>query len=87
MRQVSGKAGNEMRNALRTSPNDSHLSQHETIFMGLRLLDGLEADKFKGFEKQVAELVENNLLIKENSKIKLTKRGLYLANEVFAKFI
>jgi len=61
--------------------------QPETIFMGLRLLDGLEAKKFTGFEKELNELIETGLLTRENSHIKLTKQGLYLANEVFEKFV
>ena len=55
--------------------------------MGLRLLDGLSIDNFSGFENEVAELIENGLLIKENNRYKLTRQGLYLANEVFEKFV
>ncbi|MFH1576096.1 MAG: radical SAM family heme chaperone HemW [Candidatus Margulisiibacteriota bacterium] len=62
-------------------------SQSETIFMGLRLLDGIPADNFNGFEKQLSELIENNLLMRENSHVKLTRKGLYLANEVFEQFV
>ncbi|MFC1571728.1 radical SAM family heme chaperone HemW, partial [Candidatus Margulisiibacteriota bacterium] len=61
--------------------------QRETIFMGLRLLDGLEIEKFKGFEKEITELTKDELLEKEAGKYKLTRRGLYLANEVFAQFV
>ena len=61
--------------------------QSETIFMGLRLLDGLEVEKLTGFEKELAELIESGLLIRENLHIKLTRQGLYLANEVFARFV
>ncbi len=61
--------------------------QRETIFMGLRLLDGIPTDKFQGFEKEVAELIESGLLTKESPNIKLTRKGLYLANEVFEKFV
>ncbi|MFH1826114.1 MAG: hypothetical protein ABH823_02335 [bacterium] len=55
--------------------------------MGLRLLDGLEADKFAGFENEVRELISDGLLEQFENKYKLTRRGLYLANEVFARFI
>ncbi|MBN2058759.1 MAG: radical SAM family heme chaperone HemW [Candidatus Saganbacteria bacterium] len=61
--------------------------QRETIFMGLRLLDGLHHDNFRGFEKEVNELVRSGLLIKNGEKIKLTRKGLYLANEVFEQFV
>lgn len=62
-------------------------NQSEAIFMGLRLLDGLAAEKFNGFEKDVNELIELGLLVQENNYIKLTRQGLYLANEVFARFV
>jgi oxygen-independent coproporphyrinogen-3 oxidase len=61
--------------------------QHEIIFLGLRLLDGISSDHFQGFEKEVNELLEDNLLIKQNGHYKLTRRGLFLANLVFEKFI
>lgn len=78
-----------LNNAPRISHNDSHLAtaQRETLFMGLRLLKGLPSEKFQGFEQEVAELIESGLLIRENSHIKLTKKGLYLANEVFERFV
>ena len=59
----------------------------ETIFMGLRLLDGIPSEKFSGFEKELTELIGSGLLMRENSHIKLTRQGLYLANEVFEKFV
>ena len=55
--------------------------------MGLRLLDGLAQDKFQGFEKEVSELIEDGLLEKHNNNYKLTQKGLYLGNLVFAKFV
>jgi oxygen-independent coproporphyrinogen-3 oxidase len=61
--------------------------QRETIFMGLRLLEGLPTEKFIGFEKEVAELIEDGLLIRENNHYRLTRRGLYLGNLVFEKFV
>lgn len=71
----------------RTQRHETGDLQSETIFMGLRLLDGLSTDKFNGFEKEVTELIENGLLIQENNHYKLTRQGLYLANEVFEKFV
>lgn len=58
-----------------------------TIFLGLRLLDGLEVLHFKGFEKEVEELMRDGLLMAENGNYKLTRRGLYLGNVVFEKFV
>lgn len=59
----------------------------ETIFMGLRLLDGINKNKFKGFEKEVEELKQQGLLEETTTNIKLTKKGLFLANLVFEKFV
>ncbi len=61
--------------------------QQETIFMGLRLLDGLSVEKFAGFEKEVTELISDGLLERKNGHYKLTPRGLYLGNLVFEKFV
>ncbi|MFH1541771.1 MAG: coproporphyrinogen III oxidase, partial [bacterium] len=66
-------------------PTSTH--QQDTIFMGLRLLDGLEIKKFQGFEKEVRELISDGLLEQFEKKYKLTRRGLYLANEVFTRFV
>jgi oxygen-independent coproporphyrinogen-3 oxidase len=67
------------------SPNAT--AQRDTLFLGLRMLEGLPADKFQGFEKEVEELINDGLLMRENSNYKLTRRGLYLGNIVFAKFV
>ena len=61
--------------------------RRETLFLGLRLLDGLEIDKFSGFEKEVEELIRDGLLMRENNHYKLTRKGLYLGNLVFEKFV
>jgi len=73
----------------RFSTNDTvtENDKRESIFMGLRLLKGLSVDNFQGFEKELAELIESGLLMRENSHAKLTRKGLYLANEVFEKFV
>jgi oxygen-independent coproporphyrinogen-3 oxidase len=78
-----------MKNALRVTPDDSHFAtaQRDTLFLGLRLLEGLSTEKFLGFEKEVAELIEDGLLEQNNGHYRLTRRGLYLGNLVFEKFI
>jgi oxygen-independent coproporphyrinogen-3 oxidase len=62
-------------------------SPSETIFLGLRLLDGLPIKKFAGFEKEVEELMDDGLLERKNGHYKLTRKGLYLGNLVFEKFV
>ncbi|MBU1616303.1 MAG: radical SAM family heme chaperone HemW [Candidatus Margulisbacteria bacterium] len=71
----------------KTEPDKIIGDQGETLFMGLRLLEGLPAEKFHGFEKEVAELINDGLLKEDQGNYKLTKQGLYLANLVFEKFV
>jgi oxygen-independent coproporphyrinogen-3 oxidase len=61
--------------------------QRETLFLGLRLLQGLPTENFIGFEKEVIELIKDGLLMRDNNHYKLTRRGLYLGNLVFEKFV
>jgi len=61
--------------------------QSETILMGLRLIDGIPIEKFKGYEEKVSKLIGQGLLEQKNNKIKLSKRGLMLANLVFENFV
>ena len=68
----------------------------ETIILGLRTKDGVGFKKFKTrfgvnlndiFFKQVNKLVNLALLEKGDCKIKLTKKGIFLANTVFREFV
>lgn len=68
----------------------------ETIILGLRTKDGVGYKKFKTrfgvnlndiFFKQVNKLVNLALLEKGDCKIKLTKKGIFLANTVFREFV
>jgi coproporphyrinogen III oxidase-like Fe-S oxidoreductase len=61
--------------------------KRETLFLGLRLLDGLPVEKFNGFEREVQELIDDGLLTPSGHNYKLTRKGLYLGNLVFAKFV
>jgi len=68
----------------------------ETIILGLRTKDGVGYKKFKTrfkvdinniFHKQINKLVNLGLLQKYDFKIRLTKRGIFLANIVFREFV
>ncbi|GAH20961.1 unnamed protein product, partial [marine sediment metagenome] len=68
----------------------------ETIILGLRTKDGVGYKKFKTrfavnlndiFSKQVDKLVNLGLLEKGDCKIKLTNKGIFLANTVFREFV
>lgn len=75
----------ERRFTINDSPDST--DQRETLFMGLRLLEGLSIEKFSGFEQEVAELINDGLLERDGDRYKLSKKGLYLGNLVFEKFI
>ena len=77
-----------------------HLSREEkiseTIFLGLRLIEGLDLVGFgqrfgqllpEIFGAQLQRLTAQGLVKIEENRLKLTEKGLPLANEVFVEFI
>lgn len=68
----------------------------DAAFLGLRLPEGIDltrfyeaygADLLREFESELAEVFDAGLLEVENGRLKLTRRGLVLSNEVFACFV
>ncbi len=68
----------------------------EYMLLGLRKIEGVSIQKFKNkfgenpiflFENELNKLVEENLLIIDGDKIKLTNKGLDLANLVWEEFV
>ena len=69
----------------------------EAVFAGLRLLEGIDletvarrhgvADPLGPRLQGIRELEEAGLLIREGSRVRLTARGLPVANEVFRAFL
>lgn len=68
----------------------------ETIILGLRTKDGVGYKKFKVrfgvnlndiFSEQVIKSVNLGLLQKDDYRIKLTRKGIFLANTVFREFV
>ncbi len=68
----------------------------ETVILGLRTKDGVGYKIFKTrfgvslndiFPEQIKKLVNLRLLQKDNYRIKLTKKGVFLANTVFREFV
>ncbi|MFW5787820.1 MAG: radical SAM family heme chaperone HemW [Halanaerobiales bacterium] len=68
----------------------------EMMIMGLRLIEGVSKKRFqkrfnvsisKIFGKEIKETTEKGLIIEEGDKIKLTRRGIFLANQVFLRFL
>ena len=68
----------------------------ETTILGLRTKDGVSFKEYNKrfgvalddiFSKQMDKLVNLGLLKKDDSKIKLTDKGIFLANTVFREFV
>lgn len=75
---------------------DKEMIIAETIFLGLRLLSGLDLNEFQKrlgvnitekYKKQVEKLCKYNLLELSETHLKLTRKGIFLANEVFMEFL
>ena len=71
-------------------------SMGETMFLGLRMLRGVDMDAFarrhgrsleEVFPAETAQLTKRGLIEKTDGFIRLTHTGLFLANEVFAEFV
>lgn len=68
----------------------------ETVFMGLRLIKGINMNGFKKrfgtslqalYGKEIRELSSSGLLESADGHLRLTQKGLFLANEVFERFV
>jgi oxygen-independent coproporphyrinogen-3 oxidase len=68
----------------------------ETMFLGLRMLQGVDIETFarrngvlpqEVFFEEIADLAERGLIEEADGAIRLTPRGLLLANDVFAEFV
>ena len=75
---------------------DLEEKQKEYMLLGLRKIEGVSIQKFKEkyvenpifiFRKELEKLVKKNLLEIDGDKIKLTNKGLDLANLVWEEFI
>lgn len=77
-------------------PIDTKLEMAETVFLGLRLLDGLKLDGFEQrfrcellnvYSSQIDELVQLGLLELSSEVLRLTERGVLVSNQVFMRFL
>jgi len=68
----------------------------ETMFLGLRLTEGVDLRSLKQkfgenivnkYKDEIADLIKEGLLSLDGFRLRLTQRGLFLANEVFEKFV
>ncbi|WP_216830073.1 radical SAM family heme chaperone HemW [Alkalihalobacterium elongatum] len=68
----------------------------EEMFMGLRKLEGVSQRRFYErfgvnlmdlYHKQIEDLIQSQLIEVDNDKVRLTRKGVFLANEVFEQFL
>jgi len=75
---------------------DAALSASEFTFLNLRLTEGLELRRFserfgvtfeEHFGARISRLIDGELLVLEDGRVRLTERGLELGDSVFAEFL
>ena len=68
----------------------------ETLFLGLRMLEGVDPEQFReefgvtlqeAYPAEFPGLLADGLLELQKGRVRLSRRGLILANQVFLKFI
>jgi oxygen-independent coproporphyrinogen-3 oxidase len=61
----------------------------ERFFVGLRLTRGIRprAEEWAQYEQPIRRFIDEGLLAREGSSLRLTDRGVLFSNEVFAEFI
>lgn len=73
-----------------------YTKMQEYVLLGLRKIEGIDFDKFREkfntnideiFKEEIEKLLNGGLIQKSNNSIKLTKRGLDLANIVWEEFV
>ena len=88
-RATSGKASTDNRLLQETTSS-------ETMFLGLRLLDGLHlseasaragVDLAEKFQMAIAECIQLGLLEQDGDCLKLTGRSYLVANQAFTRFL
>ncbi len=75
---------------------DKGTAEGEFVFLNLRLIDGFALDDYERrfgesfenvFGRRAARLFEGGLLVRDGGRIRLSDRGLELADSVFAEFV
>ncbi|MGM9921785.1 MAG: radical SAM family heme chaperone HemW [Bhargavaea sp.] len=68
----------------------------EEMFLGLRMTEGVRFDMFRErfgreledvYGSQIRELTDQDLLTSDGESVRLTKKGIFLGNEVFQQFL
>ena len=68
----------------------------ETLFLGLRMLEGVDGEQFRrefgvtleeAYPAELSRLLTDALLEWQDGCLRLSRRGLIMANQVFVKFV
>ena len=67
----------------------------EFMFMGLRMIDGVSSESFRSrfaqtpvqFYRRIVDWMEGKLMEERNGRLRLTRKGLMLANAIFVEFM
>jgi oxygen-independent coproporphyrinogen-3 oxidase len=66
----------------------SEVLKSEKIILGLRLMRGVRESEFSQiYENEIAKLIKDGLLERQQDRLRLTPRGMDFANRVFEEFI
>lgn len=104
LRRENPRGIEEYRAAVATgdpSFGDGHfLSRNEAmaewVFLGLRLLEGVDLDEFRRefglpfrqvYGREAAPLIEGGLLVEKGGRLRLSPKGILLSNRVLAAFV
>jgi oxygen-independent coproporphyrinogen III oxidase len=81
---------------IRREPVDQEQALQETLFLGLRLTEGIDMNLLRNadygnfltkYEDSLNDLVAQGLIEKTNSTFRLTASGMLLSNEIFQRFV
>jgi oxygen-independent coproporphyrinogen III oxidase len=76
--------------------DDPRTALGESFFLGLRLIQGVDCEalrerfgpgEFQRFEPAIQRAIENGMAVWEDGRLRLTRRGMLLSNEVFREFV
>ena len=76
--------------------NDEKDDMEEFVFMGLRMVEGIDTDKFKRkfgkdvydvYKEPIEKHIKEGLLIYDLGKLKLSPKGIEFSNYVMSDFI
>ncbi|PZN08101.1 MAG: coproporphyrinogen III oxidase, partial [Bacillota bacterium] len=80
----------------RREPVDPDLERRETMILGLRLTEGVDCRRFaarfgvtpdEAFPAEVDALVREGWLVREDGRLRLSRRAVPVANSVLERFV